>query len=181
MSDEQQAAVYHVVGFTFTGKDRAKEVVKEARNSGVLEGLKVINSAMIARDEDGKVKFSEIRGMSTKKGFGVGAGVGTLLAVIGSGGLLLTAAAGGAVGAAIAKRRDKKVLKKEFVELTDAMPNDSSAVLALVENKELEGVIDDMDGFNATVVTVTLGDEESGIVDTMLAGEFEIDDSLLDE
>jgi uncharacterized membrane protein len=175
MSDDK-ASVYHIVAFTFEGKDRGKEVVKELKKSDDLEGLKVINSVLISRDEVGKVKFSEIRGMSTKKGLGIGASAGVLLGIIGSGGLLLPVVAGGAAGGVLAKRHDKKVLGKDLSEITDLMENDSSAILALLEDKDTEKMIDDMSDFNANVVTLTLGDEESGLVESMMAGEFEIVD-----
>lgn len=181
MTDSESASVYHLVAFAFEGKDRAKEIVKEIKKSDALAGVKVINSAVISRDEKGKVKFSEIRGMSTTKGATIGGGAGLLLAVLGSGGLLLPVLAGTAAGGLLAKHRDKKTLGKELQELTDAMTDDSSALLALVEDKEAESLINDMDGFNANVITVTLGDEASGIIESMLVGEVEISPELLED
>lgn len=179
---EEGANVYHLVAFMFEGKDRANEVVKEIKkNKDMLEGLKVVNSVVIRRNEEGKVKFSEIRGMSTKKGLGWGAGTGLVLGILGSGGLLAPVLLGSAAGAGIAKHHDKKELSKEMQEITDAMHDDSSALLAILQDKEAEKMIDEMEGFNANVVTVTLGDEESQMVASMVAGDLEIDAELLEE
>jgi uncharacterized membrane protein len=175
------ANVYHLVAFAFDGQGRAKEVVKEVKKSGLTKGLKTLFSVIMIRDENGKVKFSSIKGMSGKKGAGIGAGAGALLAILGSGGVLLPVVVGGAVGKGIATRKDKKELSGELQELTDAMPDDSSAILAVVQDKEAESLINDMDGFNADVVTITLGDEASGMVESLMMGEFEIDEDLLEE
>lgn len=179
MSDEAQ--VYHLIAFTFNGKGTAKEIVKRIKKEKDLEGMKVINSVLVSRDEVGKVKFSEIRGMSTKKGLGAGAGAGLILGVLGSGGLLLPVLAGSAAGGVLAKARDKKSLGKEMLPITSAMTNDSSAIFALLKDEDAEDMIDEMKDFNANVVTVTLGDEESGLVESMMVGEFEIADDDTDE
>lgn len=178
MSD---SSVYHLLAFTFTGKDRTKDVVKELVKEGKAEGLKTVASVAVSRDEKGKVKFSQIRGMSTKKGVGIGVGAGALLAILGSGGVLLPVVAGGAAGGVLAKHRDKKELSGELQELTEAMANDSSALLAVVRDTETEDIINEFEAFNANVITVTLGDEETGLIESMLMGEFEIDLDKIEE
>ncbi len=51
------------------------------------------------------------------------------------------------------------------------MQSDTSAFLLLVEDVESEVVIDKMKGFNANVVTLTVGDELSGEIAQVAAGE----------
>ena len=51
------------------------------------------------------------------------------------------------------------------------MVPDSSAFLLLVEDIESEAVVDSMKGYNANVVTLTVGDDLSGQIASYVAGE----------
>jgi uncharacterized membrane protein len=51
-----------------------------------------------------------------------------------------------------------------------ALAPDSSAVLLLLQDIWSEEAIDSMSGYNANVVTLTVGDELSGQLDQYLAG-----------
>ena len=51
------------------------------------------------------------------------------------------------------------------------MQPDTSAFLLLLEDKETEAVIKSMSGYSANVVTLTLGDELSGEIAQVVAGE----------
>jgi len=61
--------------------------------------------------------------------------------------------------------------KEDLKQIGDAMQADTSAFLLLVEDVESEAVIDKMKGVNADVVTLTVGDELSGEIAQMVAGD----------
>jgi hypothetical protein len=61
--------------------------------------------------------------------------------------------------------------KGDLEEIGEAMSPDSSAFLLLIEDTYSEGVVDSLKGYNANVVTLTVGDELSGQIQSYVAGE----------
>ena len=59
----------------------------------------------------------------------------------------------------------------DLKQIGESMTPDSSAFLLLVEDVESEAVVDSMKGYNANVVTLTVGDELSGEIASYVAGE----------
>ena len=89
MSNEPtQASVYHMLAFTFPGKDRAAEVAKSLKLDAKEAGLKVVASAVIEVDERGKTHVHQPGrgGMGTTLGLVTG---GVLGLVGGPAGLLI--------------------------------------------------------------------------------------------
>jgi uncharacterized membrane protein len=176
MSDQDNSAVYNIVGFVFDGKDAASENMKEIKSSGVLDGYKIKVQAVVEQDENGKVHIHE-------PGHGVwgtalGAGGGGLLGLIGGPAGLLAWTVGGAVlGGLAGKYAGRPIAKGDLQELGSAMTPNSSALLLVLEDKDTENVINDLQGYNAQVVTLTLGDDLSGEIDQLVVGEAGATDS----
>ena len=59
----------------------------------------------------------------------------------------------------------------DLEQIGAAMQPDSSAFLLLLEDTYSEGVVDNLKGYNANVVTLTVGDELSGQIASYVAGE----------
>ena len=167
---QEKSAVYNILAFTFEGKDTAKETVKELKKSDALDGQVIVAEAIVEQDEKGKVHIHE-----PGKG-----GVGTVVGVIGGGllgliggpaGVLAWAVGGGVVGGVAGKYLGRPFSKGDLKEIGEAMSPDSSAFLLLVEDIESEAVVDSLKGYNANVVTLTVGDELSGQIAAFAAGE----------
>lgn len=155
------AAVYNVLAFVFDGKDAAGQAEDELKSSGALDGYKIDAQATVDQDENGKVKIHE----PGKGGVGaaVGAAAGGLLGLIGGPpGVLALSAAGAAVGGAAGHYFGRAIPKDDLEELGAALSPDSSALLMLLEDTQSEGVVNSMSGYDAQVVTLTVGDELSG-------------------
>jgi len=116
--------------------------------------------------------------MNTWKGAGWGAAAGLVLGLIGSGGLLAPVAAASGIGALVAKQHDKKELKEAMNELIEAMPNDSSMLMAVLQDKEAEKMVNEVEGVNAQIVTFTLGDESSGVIANLVEGQVDVDETV---
>jgi uncharacterized membrane protein len=167
---KEKSAVFNIVAFNFAGKDTAKETVKEIKKSGALDGQLVVAEVVVEQDEKGKVHFNE-PGHGTM-GSVVGAVGGGLLGLIGGpAGLLAWTVGGAVVGGAAGKYLGRPFSKGDIKEIGEAMSPDSSAFLLLVEDKDSEKVVDSMKGYNANVVTLTVGDELSGQIAAFVAGE----------
>lgn len=170
MSDQDKSAIYNIVGFVFDGKDAASQNLKEIKSSGVLDGYKIKVQAVVDQDENGKVHIHE-------PGHGVwgttlGAAGGGLLGLIGGPAGLLAWTLGGALaGGLVGKYAGRPISKGDLQELGSALTPSSSALLLVLEDKDTEKVINDLQGYNAQVVTLTLGDDLSGEIDQLVVGD----------
>ena len=164
------SAVYNILAFTFDGQDTANQTVKAIKSSGALEGYDIVAQAVVEQDAKGKVHIHEPgRG---GVGAGVGAVAGGLLGLIGGpAGLLAWVVGGAVVGGVAGKYLGRPIKKGDLQEIGQAMSPDSSAFLLLLEDTYSEGVVDSLKGYNANVVTLTVGDELSGQIASYVAGE----------
>ncbi len=80
---------------------------------------------------------------------------------------------GAVVGGVAGKYLGRPIKKGNLEELGDTLKPDSSALLLLLEDKYSEDVINSMSSYNASVVTLTVGDELSGEIAAFAAGEVE--------
>jgi uncharacterized membrane protein len=170
MSDQsEKSAIYNILAFAFEGRKTANKVVKEIKRSGALDGYDIVAQAVVEQTKKGKVKVHEPgRG---GVGAAVGAAGGGLLALIGGPvGLLAMAAAGGVVGGVAGHYLGRPISKGDLKELGEKLPSDSSAFLLLLEDEYSESVIDSMAGYNANVVTLTIGSELSGQIASYTEG-----------
>ena len=155
-----KSAVYNILAFNFDGQDTANQTVKDIKSSGALDGYDIVAQAVVEQDPKGKVHIHE-------PGHGVwgaviGGTIGGLLGLIGGPvGVLALAASGAAVGG-VAGHLDRAIPKEDLEEIGEAMTPDTSAFMLLLEDTYSEDAINSMSGYNANVVTLTVGDELSG-------------------
>jgi uncharacterized membrane protein len=170
MSKKEKSAIYNILAFNFDGEKTAEETVKEIKDSGVLEGQAIVAEAIVSVDDKGKPHIHE-PGHGALGGT-LGAAGGGLLGLIGGPvGLLAWMVGGAAVGGVAGKYLGRPFPKDDLKQIGDAMQPDTSAFLLLVEDMESEAVIDKMKDYNENVVTLTVGDELSGEIAQMTAGE----------
>lgn len=173
MSNEQTSAVYNIVAFVFADRDTAKQVSDELKHSAKDAGYKIIANAAVEVDEKGKAHIHEAGHGAW--GFVLGAGGFGLLSLIGGpAGLLAWAVAGGVIGGFAGKLGGRAIPKKDLEELAAQMKPNTSAILAIVEDKEAEALVDSMSPYKATVVTLTLGDEVSGEIAQAMTAQVDV-------
>ena len=163
------SAVYNIVAFCFDGQKTAKQTLKEAKKAGALEGYDIVVQAIVEQNKKGKVSVKE----PGQGGVGATAGAlgGGLLGLIGGpAGLLAWTVGGAVVGGVAGKYLGRPIAKGDLKELGQALSPDSSAVLLLLEDVYTEAAVDSMSGYNAQVVTLTMGDELSGEIAQFAAG-----------
>ncbi|MBE2221581.1 MAG: DUF1269 domain-containing protein [Anaerolineae bacterium] len=170
MSKKEKSAVYNILAFTFAGEKTAEETVKQIKNSGDLDGQSIVAEAIVSVDAKGKTHIHE-PGHGIKGG-AVGVVGGGLLGLIGGpAGLLAWTVGGAVVGGAAGKYLGRPFSKGDLEEVGEAMQSDTSAFLLLVEDKDSEKAVDSLKGYNANVVTLTVGDDLSGQIASYTAGE----------
>lgn len=171
MSDKKEkSAVYNILAFTFDGEKTAADTVKQIKKSGDLDGELIVAEAIVSVNEKGKTHVHE-PGHGVMGG-AIGAVGGGLLGLIGGPvGLLAWTVGGAVVGGVAGKYLGRPFSKGDLKEIGDAMAPDSSAFLLLVEDVNSEAAVDSMKGYNANVVTLTVGDDLSGEIAQYTAGE----------
>jgi uncharacterized membrane protein len=164
------SSIYHIVLFSFVGAKRAGEVMDELDNAQKLAGYNIVAHAVVERDAEGKVHVHE-PGRGGVAGT-AGAVAGGLLGVFaGPVGVLLLATAGGVLGGLAGHFAGRAIPAEDLRRLGDALPPDSSGLVVLAEDTEAEKLVGGLKEYQANVVTVTVGDELSGEIDTAVAAE----------
>lgn len=170
MSKKEKSAIYNVLAFTFEGEKTAGETVKEIKKSGVLDGQSIVVEAVVSVDAKGKTHIHE-PGHGAMGAVLGGGGIGLLSLIGGPAGLLAWTVGGAVVGGVAGKYLGRPFSKGDLKEIGAAMQPDTSAFLLMVEDYASESVINKMDGYNANVITLTVGDELSGQIASYTAGE----------
>ena len=92
----------------------------------------------------------------------------------GPAGLLAWVVAGGVIGGFAGKFGGRAIPKRDLEELAKKMQPNTSAILAIVEDKGAEQLITRMAPYKAQVVTLTVGDEVSGEIAQGVAADVEV-------
>jgi uncharacterized membrane protein len=164
------SSVYHIVLFSFVGAARAGEVMRDLDAGQKLAGYKIVSHAVVERDAQGKVHVHE----PGRGGVGgtAGAVAGGLLGLLaGPAGGLLLATAGGVLGGLAGHFAGRAIPAEDLQRLGAALPPDSSGLVVLAEDTEAEKLVGDLQGYQANVVTIAVGDELSGEVAAAVAAE----------
>jgi uncharacterized membrane protein len=168
MSAKEPGAVYKIVAFTFAGRKKALAISDDLKATGKYAAHKVVASTTVEIDEKGKTHLHEAGHVGL--GTGIGFVAGGLLGLLGGAeGLLVWAVLGAVIGRQVGKSRDRPIPIEDLERLAAQMQPDTSAILALVADKEAEALIRAMAGYEAQVVTMTLSDAVSGEVGQMPA------------
>lgn len=116
------------------------------------DDLKLVDVAVITREGDGKPDVDR-RGAKKGKAAGTGALIGGLVGVLaGPGGVAFGAAAGAAAGAALKGLSHYNIPKDMREKVEAGLPENSSAVLFLMEADSSGYVINDLEAAGAEVM-----------------------------
>jgi uncharacterized membrane protein len=174
--NKQGSSIYDILVFGFADTQTADEVVSELKAQQKLGGYKVVAEAVVIREADGSVHIHEPG--KGGKGAAIGAVVGGAIGLLGGPvGVLWLAAAGGALGGVAGHFAGREIPKADLEQIGAQLAPNSSAFLALVEDTDAEGVVNSMKGYQANVVTVTLGDELSGTIAQATEAEVQVPSS----
>lgn len=172
MSDKSQesAVAYHLVAVEFAGRDRAKQVVDLVRKNRKAGDYKVAAWAVLEVDDKGKSHVSQSGHGGW--GAGIGAGAGAVLGLIGGPAGLLTYLIGGAlIGGIAGKYAGHQFDADQLKAIGAGMGPNTSALVVIIEDKQLEQFANEMGAPDATIVTMTVGSQISGELEQVAAIE----------
>ncbi len=173
MAKDSSNSVYHILVFSFEGEKSADVAADLLKDRQKEEQYKVVSWATVRVDDKGKVHTHEPGHGGI--GLATGAVAGGLLGLIGGpAGLLLWALGGAILGGSVGHFVGRAIPQEDLKELGLRLKPNSSAILALVEDKDAEGLINEMKGQNAQVLTMTFGDQASGIIQQAVVADGEV-------
>ena len=146
---------------TFEDIEAAGKVLKSIHSLEDEHLVDLKDSAVVTKDENGKLEAHESSKFSSGRGVATGGALGFMIgAAFGGpvGGVLV----GAAVGAWAAKKVDLGISNSRIQEVSEAMPNGSSALFIQVKKVERKGLLNALvreSGGTVVEVEFTDGDE----------------------
>jgi uncharacterized membrane protein len=129
----------------FGSEDGAGEALKDFKAADREGAIDLIDAAEVVHRADGKVHFKETADPSGKKWAKRGAIAGGLVGLIFPPSIIAGAAVGAAGGGIWGKVRDKGIPDEELRRIGESIPEGSSAIIAIAEDRmvqRLEGALD---------------------------------------
>ena len=101
--------------------------------------INLVDSAMITKNEDGKIKIEETKELTTRKGARRGAIITGVFGLIYPPSLLGSVLVGGAIGAIAGRLRDTGIKHPRLREIADGLEPGQAAVIALTDEGRRQG------------------------------------------
>jgi uncharacterized membrane protein/sporulation protein YlmC with PRC-barrel domain len=131
--------------WAFDDKDKAEAVLEDLQQVSKVDAFEVVNAAILTKDKAGDVEMHETKDVDAPRGALFGAVTGALIGLVGGpAGAVVGAVAGTATGGVAAHLIDMGFSDEYLKDLQDDLSPGSSMLLALVEDKWVEDVIEAM-------------------------------------
>lgn len=130
---------------TFNDKKSADEAHKELKKWSHNHDIKVLNAAVIEKDDKGKASIHQDQDVSAGTGTLFGAVVGGVVGLVGGpAGVVAGAAAGAVTGGATAAAVNFGFSDDELKAIRNSLPASSSALVTLVEDRYVEDMTSEL-------------------------------------
>jgi uncharacterized membrane protein len=158
---------FALVVFTFDDENEARGALEALRNLEKAGRLKIDDSAVIRRAEDGKVHVDNKIDSSVKSGAAIGGMLGLIIGglLFPIGGLILGAAGGAAFG----KMMETGVDKKFVEDVSNSLQPGSSALFVTSSGADPAAVVAALRPFKGTVYHTNLSSEAEQSLRSALA------------
>jgi uncharacterized membrane protein len=131
----------------FDGEGEANTALKDFKAMDREGSIDLIDAAAIVHAADGKVRFEETADPSGKKWAKRGAIAGGLVGLIFPPSILGAAAVGAGGGGIWGKVRDKGISDDDLRKIGESIPEGSSAIIAVAEDRVLERLQRGIEGY----------------------------------
>jgi len=158
--DRHDKADIDLMVFSFAGAGTANQGLDVLKKLAKAHEIKLLNTALLTKEQDGKTSLKEAEDMDTGRGALFGAIAGGVIGLLGGPvGVIVGAAAGAATGGAAAHWIDMGFANDDLKALQDSLQPDSSAIVVLVESGDAAHVAGALDELGGERVQQTLTDE----------------------
>jgi uncharacterized membrane protein len=121
--------------------------------------IDLVDSALVTKNEKGKIKIEETTEFTTAKGARRGAVIMGVFGLIYPPSLLGSMLVGGTIGALAGRLRDTGIKNPQLKEIADRLEPGKSAIIALAEDWSTYDVQRAIEGFEGTLVIQPLDEE----------------------
>jgi uncharacterized membrane protein len=132
----------------FGSEEEAGAALKDFKAMDREGSIELIDAAAIVHGADGKVRFEETADPSGKRWAKRGAIAGGLVGLIFPPSIIAGAAVGGAGGGIWGKVRDKGIKDEDLRQIGESIPEGSSAIIAVAEDRVLERLQSGLEGYH---------------------------------
>ena len=132
---------------SFDNEYQAKQVLDDFKSMHRDGSIDLIDAAVIVRNADGKVHYEETADPSGKKWAKRGAIAGGLVGLIFPPSIIGAAAVGAAGGGIWGKVRDKGFSDDDLKQIGESIPQGSSAIIAVAEDRVVERLERGIEGY----------------------------------
>ena len=137
--ERREDAEIELMIWTFSGVDTAFQGLGRLEKLAKSNEIKLLNSALLAKDGDGNTAIKEAEDLETRHGALFGAITGGLIGLLGGPvGVVIGAAAGAVTGGAAAHWIDMGFDNERLKSFQEKLLPDSSALVLLVEKDDIE-------------------------------------------
>jgi len=121
--------------------------------------ITLVDSALVRKNDDGKIKVEETSELTVRKGARRGAIITGVLGLIYPPSLLGSVLVGGAIGAVAGRLRDTGIKNPQLKEIADRLEPGKAAVIALAEDPSTARVQGALEGYEGTLIIQVLDEE----------------------
>jgi len=121
--------------------------------------ITLIDSALVSKDADGKVRIRETEELTARKGARRGAIAAGIFGLIYPPSLIISLAAGGAIGALSGVLRDTGVKKQRLEQVGSELEPGKAAVVALAEGEWVMRIQSTLQGYDGELMTHVIDED----------------------
>jgi uncharacterized membrane protein len=143
----------------YPDEEHAKTTIDMLHEMHRAANIDLVDSAMITKNADGKLKVHETKELTTAKGARRGAIITGVIGLIYPPSLIASALVGGAIGAVAGRIRDTGIQNPKLKEVADKLEPGKAAVVALVDEPSTLAAQNALAGYEGTLVIQVLDEE----------------------
>lgn len=156
-----------VIVAAFQDEKGAEAAYKELKQAKKEHLIKIMDAAVIRRDEKNKLHIKDVKDMGGGKGAGIGALVGGAIGLL-AGPVVLAGAAGALIGGLAAKMKDGGFPDARLKEIGAGLQPGTSALVAVIEHTWVDELEAAMAEAGAQVITESIS---ADIAEQLAAGK----------
>jgi uncharacterized membrane protein len=146
-----------VIVAAFQDEQGAKAALKELKAAQKQKLIKIENAAVLRKDEKGKLHLKETADMGGGKGAVIGGVTGAVIGLVAGPALVVPTAVGALVGGLTAKLKDSGFKDDRLKQVGAGLQPGSSAIIAVVEHKWVDQVLNELAEAGADAFAEDLG------------------------
>ena len=146
-----------VIAAAFQDEQGAKATLKELKEAQKQKLIKIENAAVLRKDEKGKLHIKETADVGGGKGAVIGGVAGAAIGLLAGPALVVPTAVGALVGGLAAKLKDGGFKDERLKQVGEGLQPGSSAIIAVVEHKWVDQVLNELAKAGADAFAEGLG------------------------